>query len=95
MNIFEYDGEEFDKKLDEIFENINIEELKKELVECGLIIKQEVYNINNEIDLIENNIYSTVDSQQISIELHLKANIELNKQEREEEEWMEELALAA
>ena len=75
MNIFEYDGEEFDKKLDEIFENINIEELKKELVECGLIIKQEVYNINNEIDLIENNIYSTVDSQQISIELHIKTNI--------------------
>ena len=29
MNIFEYDGEEFDKKLDEIFANIDKEELKK------------------------------------------------------------------
>lgn len=36
MNIFEYEGEEFDKKLDEIFENIDTEDLFQELIECGL-----------------------------------------------------------
>ena len=42
MNIFEYDGEEFDKKLEEIFKDINKDELKKELIECGLEIQEEV-----------------------------------------------------
>ena len=37
MNIFEYDGEEFDKKLDEIFNNMDKNTLKKELMKCGLI----------------------------------------------------------
>lgn len=41
MDIFDYDGEEFDKKLDDIFENISTEELIKELIECGLEIKQQ------------------------------------------------------
>lgn len=40
MNIFEYNGEEFDKKLDEIFKNINREQLKKDLIECGLEIRR-------------------------------------------------------
>ena len=41
MDIFDYDGEEFEKKLDDIFENISTEELIKELIECGLEIKQQ------------------------------------------------------
>lgn len=36
MDIFELNDEEFDKKLDEIFENIDTEELFQELIECGL-----------------------------------------------------------
>jgi len=39
MNIFKYVGKEFDKKLDEIFANIDKDELKKELIECGLKIR--------------------------------------------------------
>lgn len=42
MNIFEYEGKEFDKKLDEIFKNINKENLKRELIECGLEIKRTI-----------------------------------------------------
>lgn len=38
MNVFEYDGEEFDKKLDEVFNNMDKNTLKKELIKCGLII---------------------------------------------------------
>lgn len=41
MNIFDYEGKEFDKKLDEVFENKNKTELKKELVECGLEIQNK------------------------------------------------------
>lgn len=40
MNIFEYDGEEFDEKLNELFKNIDKETLKQELIECGLILKE-------------------------------------------------------
>ena len=40
MNIFDYKGKEFDKKLDEIFNNIDKEKLKQELIECGLEIKE-------------------------------------------------------
>lgn len=36
MDIFELNDEEFDKKLDEIFANIDKEELFRELIECGL-----------------------------------------------------------
>jgi hypothetical protein len=36
MDIFELNDDEFDKKLDEIFENIDTEELFQELIECGL-----------------------------------------------------------
>ena len=43
MNIFEYDGEEFDKKVDEVFGNINANELKRELIECGLVDKVRDY----------------------------------------------------
>lgn len=32
MNIFEYDGEEFDRKLDEVFNNMDKNTLKKELM---------------------------------------------------------------
>lgn len=40
MNIFEYDGEEFNKKVDEIFNNTNPKQLKKDLLECGLIVEK-------------------------------------------------------
>lgn len=39
-NIFEYDGEEFNKKLDEIFSNTDKKELKQILIECGLEVKE-------------------------------------------------------
>ena len=39
MNIFEYEGKEFNKKLDEIFKKLDKEKLKKDLIECGLEIK--------------------------------------------------------
>lgn len=38
MNIFKYKGKEFDKKIDELFNNISKEELKNDLIECGLVI---------------------------------------------------------
>ena len=40
MNIFKYEGKEFDRKLDEIFKKINKDQLKRELIECGLEIKK-------------------------------------------------------
>lgn len=42
MNIFNYEGKEFDKKLDEIFKDINKEKLKQELIECGLKVKEKI-----------------------------------------------------
>ena len=39
-NVFEYDGEEFNKKLDEIFSNTDKKELKQILIECGLETKE-------------------------------------------------------
>ena len=40
MNIFSYEGKEFNKKVDEIFNNINPKQLKKDLLECGLIVEK-------------------------------------------------------
>lgn len=48
MNIFEYNGEEFNQEIDKIFNNISTNQLKKELIECGLVIKQETYYIHKE-----------------------------------------------
>lgn len=39
MDIFDYDEEEFNKKLEEIFKNISSDELIKELIGCGLEIE--------------------------------------------------------
>ena len=36
MDIFKLNDKEFDKKLDEIFANIDKEDLFQELIECGL-----------------------------------------------------------
>ena len=44
MNIFEYDGEEFDRKLDEVFNNMDKNTLKKELMKCGLIFVNKEEN---------------------------------------------------
>ncbi len=98
MNIFEYDGEEFDKKLDEIFANIDKEELKKELIECGLEIIQSTYNTQNEIKKIEDNSYCVIESQQLELNETLSTiNLDSNfiNEEGEKEKWMEELVLAA
>ncbi len=98
MNIFEYDGEEFDKKLDEIFANIDKEELKKELIECGLEIIQSTYNTQNEIKKIEDNSYCIIESQQLELNETLSTiNLDSNfiNEEGEKEKWMEELVLAA
>ena len=98
MNIFEYDGEEFDKKLDEIFANIDKEELKKELIECGLEIIQSTYNTQNEIKKIEDNSYCIIESQQLELNETLSTiNLDSNfiNEEGEKEKWMEELDLAA
>lgn len=98
MNIFEYDGEEFDKKLDEIFANIDKEELKKELIECGLEIIQSTYNTQNEIKKIEDNSYCIIESQQLELNETLSTiNLDNNfiNEEGEKEKWMEELVLAA
>lgn len=48
MNIFEYKGKEFNQEIDKIFNNINKNQLKKELIECGLVIKQETQPIHKE-----------------------------------------------
>lgn len=48
MNIFEYNGEEFNQETDKIFNNISKNQLKKELIECGLVIKQETHLIHKE-----------------------------------------------
>lgn len=97
MNIFEYDGEEFDKKLEELFKNINKKQLKKELIECGLEIKAQVYSVKNEEFLTGENDFKNVE-EPLKIEIE-KISIEENKnlinEGKEEKEWKEELALAA
>ena len=97
MNIFEYDGEEFDKKLEEIFQNIDKEQLKKELIECGLEIKPEVYCIENRKFFKElNDFENIVESRKIKIEKSLpEKDRNLINKEKEKKVWMEELALAA
>lgn len=98
MNIFEYEGEEFDKKLDEIFANVNKEELKRELIECGLEITQATYNTQNEIKKIDDNSYCTIESQQLDLgEILQIVNLsnDVINEEGEKEKWMKELVLAA
>ena len=98
MNIFEYEGEEFDKKLDEIFANIDKEELKRELIDCGLEITQPTYNVQNKIENIEDNVYCTIESQQLDINetvSTINLNSDIFNEEGEKEKWMEELVLAA
>lgn len=98
MNIFDYEGEEFDKKLEELFQNIDKEQFKKELVECGLEIKTQVYSAEYE-EFLEglNDFENEVESSVIEIEesfIEKSKNI-INKG-KEEKEWKEEkLALAA
>lgn len=53
MNIFEYEGKEFDKKLDEIFKDINKEKLKQELIECGLKVKEINYGNKSTENMLE------------------------------------------
>ena len=97
MNIFEYDGEEFDRKLEELFQNIEKEQLKKELVECGLEIKTQVYCVENE-EFFKglNDFENIVETSKIEIkESLIEKNKKLVNEGEEEKEWKEELALAA
>lgn len=48
MNIFDYNGKEFDKKLDNIFNNIDKDNLMKELIDCGLEVKGKEDNNGRE-----------------------------------------------
>ena len=56
MNIFEYDGEKFDRKLDEIFNKMDSNKLKKELIECGLIFAETEKNKHGEEIICGQNI---------------------------------------
>lgn len=47
MNIFKLNEKDFNKKIDEIFNNIAKDTLKEELIECGLKIK-EGFNMDKE-----------------------------------------------
>lgn len=97
MNIFEYDGEEFDKRLDELFNSIDKEKLKRELVECGLEIETQVYSAKHQ-DFFEtlDDFENVEEISKIEIE---DSFIEKNKKSinegKEGKEWKEELALAA
>ncbi len=50
MNIFEYDGEEFDKKLNEIFSGYTEKTLMDELINAGLKTDTVDYNLNVNYD---------------------------------------------
>lgn len=50
MNIFEYNDKEYDKKLEEIFSNIDKEQLKKDLISCGLEINMEVKKLDLKLE---------------------------------------------
>ena len=50
MNIFEYNDKEYDKKLEEIFSNIDREQLKKDLISCGLEIYMEVKKLDLKLE---------------------------------------------
>lgn len=39
MNIFQFNGNEFDSVLDSLFEDIDKKELLQELIECGLEVQ--------------------------------------------------------
>ena len=47
MNIFKYNGKDFDEKINEIFDNISNDDLKEELIECSLKIKED-FNMDKE-----------------------------------------------
>lgn len=82
MDIFDLDMKEFEKKIDELLENMTDEELLKELVDNGLVIDEydnEPYYIedelNNEwvhIDRTSNNkhkrkIFSKINKRKINL----------------------------
>ena len=92
MNIFKYEGKEFDKKIDEIFKDIKKEELKKELVKCGLVLNKDIilkgeytqkmlYNINYDYNTYD--IHKNRTSNNIFINLVTNLS-KKNKKEMEE-----------
>ena len=97
MNIFEYDGEEFDKRLDELFNSIDKEQLKRELVECGLEIETQVYSAKHQDFFEELNDFENVEEiSKIEIEdSFIEKNKKLTNEGKEGKEWKEELASAA
>ena len=85
MNIFDYEGKEFDKKLDEIFKNKSKEELKQELIECGLKVGVEMEEdikykkiLNNRLDYLKCN-YAITNEDLKAIKYLLNRNKELEE----------------
>lgn len=80
MNIFNLDEKEFDKKIDEIFDNIDPNVLLEDLISCGLKIEKKAE-------------YSTyyVEEYDYSIEFGKKSFLDkiLNKKEDKSENLME------
>ncbi len=85
MNIFEYEGKEFDKKLDEIFNNISKEELKNELIECGLVINTNNYINTNYCMYIDNANYSKKEKKKIPKTAMAEEYVKINMNSNEEE----------
>ena len=74
MNIFEYEGEEFDKKIDEIFDKIDSSTLKKDLIECGLVVNDNLRIRKEYLECIGNIEYSNKKSIKIKTESDEKYN---------------------
>ncbi len=85
MNIFKYEGKEFDKKLDELFDNISKEELKSELIECGLVINTNNYTNINYCVYIDNAKYSKKENKKIQKTIMTEEYIKINMNSNEEE----------
>lgn len=91
MNIFKYEGKEFDKKIDELFNNISKEELKNDLIECGLVINTNNYTNINYCVYIDNAKYSKKEKRKIPktimTEEYININMNVNINEEENVIW--------
>lgn len=67
MNIFNLKDDEFERKIDEIFDNIDSKDLLEDLINCGLEIQKiEKYN-TKEIYYIEKQYDYSIEVDRISI----------------------------
>lgn len=79
MNIFKYNGKDFDEKINEIFDNISNDDLKEELISCGLDINSDNYTQRYYPVVDNNEKYSKKEKRKfekpdISIEYNIKIN---------------------